>query len=96
MNLPFEPALVTMVRPPALSTSSGNGMPSCVCPPRMASMPVTSEASFRSTSMPLCDSSTTAAGEWSARMLSTSSCSSAARMPNVQSGMKRAGLAMGV
>ena len=36
-NLPLEPALVTMVLPPAFCTSVGTGMPSCVCPPKMAS-----------------------------------------------------------
>ncbi len=58
-------------------------------------MPRTREASFRSTSMPLCDSSTTTRAPLP-RASSTRSCSRASWMPKVQSGVKSAGCAMGV
>ncbi len=89
------PALVTSVLPPRFATIVGCGTPSCVCPPRIASIPVTREASFRSTSMPLCDSSTTACAPF-ARASSTAFCMSSSRMPNVQSGTKSRGWAIGV
>ena len=67
----------------ALATLA-TGMPSCVWPPMMASMPVTRLAIFRSTSMPLCDRTTTTCAPL-ARASSTTFCISASRMPNSQS-----------
>ena len=87
-NLPLQPALVTSVRAAARwRRAIGCGTPSCVWPPRIASMPLTRDASFRSTSMPLCDSSTTACAPLP-RASSTIFCSSSSWMPNVQSGTK--------
>jgi hypothetical protein len=81
----LEPALVTSVWPPAFFTITGAGMPSWVWPPRMASMPRTREAILMSTSMPLCDSTTTT---WAplARASSTIFCMCSSWMPKVQSG----------
>ncbi|MCY1512024.1 hypothetical protein D9M68_464690 [compost metagenome] len=83
-NLPLEPPLTTMVLPPALLTSVGMGVPSCVWPPRMASMPVTRLAIFRSTSMPLCDSTTTTCAPLP-RASFTTRCRLSSWMPKVQS-----------
>ncbi len=91
----LEPALVTRVWPPGFFTTVGAGMPSCVWPPRMASMPLTREASFRSTSMPLCESSTTTCAPLP-RTSSTIFCRWSSWMPKVQSGTMWRGLAMGV
>ena len=79
------PALVTSVRPLRLATTAGCGTPSCVWPPRIASRPVTREASFKSTSMPLCDSSTTTCAPLP-RASSITFCRFSSWMPNVQSG----------
>ena len=58
-------------------------------------MPVTRLASFRSTSMPLCESRITTCAPFPLAS-STAFCSSGSRMPNVQSGTMCRGLAMGV
>ena len=58
-------------------------------------MPLTREASFKSTSMPLWLSSTTACAPL-ARASFTTSCSSFSWMPKVQFGICQPGLAMGV
>ncbi|MNT51595.1 hypothetical protein D3C72_1885670 [compost metagenome] len=86
-NLPFEPALVTSVVPPGFFTGTGAGTPSWVWPPSIASSPRTREASFRSTSMPLCDSSTTACAPLP-RAASMTCCRFSSWMPKVQSGTK--------
>ncbi len=78
------PALVTSVLPPGLATGTASGTPSCVWPPKMASMPRTRLAIFRSTSMPLCDSTTTNCAPL-ARASSTTFCMFASWMPNSQS-----------
>ena len=82
--MPFEPALVTMVLPPALGTSVATGMPSCVWPPRMASMPDTRLAIFRSTSMPLWLTTTTTFAPL-ARASFTTDCMFSSWMPKAQS-----------
>ncbi len=50
-------------------------------------MPETRVASFKSTSMPLCDSSTTACAPL-ARAASTVLCNSSSRMPKLHAGVK--------
>ena len=78
------PALVTRVWPPAFLTMLATGMPSCVWPPMMASMPVTRLAILRSTSMPLWLITTTT---WAplARASLTTFCMLSSWMPNCQS-----------
>ena len=80
-------AIITSVFPPRFVTIAGSGTASCVCPPSTTSIPLTRDASFRSTSMPLCDSSTTTCAPL-ARVSSTTFCSSSSRMPKVQSATK--------
>ncbi len=86
-NLPLLPALVTSVVPPAFFTASGCGTASCVWPPRIASIPVTRPASFRSTSMPLCESRITTLAPL-ARTSSTCFCRSVSLIPKVHSETK--------
>ena len=69
------------------ATGTATGMPSCVWPPRIRSMPRTRPASFRSTSMPLCDNSTTSCAPL-ARASSTTFCRFGSWMPNSQSATK--------
>ncbi len=64
-------ALLTSVVPPELATATGRGTASWVWPPRMTSMPLTRPASLRSTSMPLCESRTTASAPCAPRRSST-------------------------
>ena len=78
------PALVTSVVPPGFFTGTATGTPSCVWPPKMASMPRTRLAIFRSTSMPLCEITTTTCAPLP-RASSTAFCMSSSRMPNSQS-----------
>ena len=83
----MEPEFITSVRPPAFFTTEGAGTPSWVWPPRMASMPVTRLAIFRSTSMPLCERTTTTLAPLSRASLTTF-CISSSWMPMVQSGIR--------
>ena len=78
------PALVTSVVPPALVTGTATGTPSCVWPPKMASMPRTRLAIFRSTSMPLWLSTTTTCAPLP-RASSTIFCMFSSWMPKSQS-----------
>ena len=78
------PALVTSVWPPAFLMTLATGMPSCVWPPRMASMPRTRLAIFKSTSMPLWLMTTTTCAPL-ARASSTTFCMFSSWMPNSQS-----------
>ena len=76
-------------------TRTGCGKASCVWADKMTSMPSTREASLRSTSKPLWESSTTTFAPCS-RAAATVRLSSASRMPNDQAGIIHRGLAIGV
>jgi len=59
-EFPVRPRVGDERLPRALRTRIGTGTASCVCPPRITSIPVTRRCElFRSTSIPLCDSSAT-------------------------------------
>ncbi len=75
---------MTMVLPPLLLTMLATGMPSWVWPPMMASMPETRLAIFRSTSMPLCEMTTTTCAPLP-RASSTIFCMLSSWMPKAQS-----------